>query len=185
MNLKGCALLAMTIVIIAMGCGGKADKTAEGKTPVKTIKITDPLVYDATVIAELTHINHGLSAILDRISAADSLGILKQRLKTTKQLDEGIRILSALPAMNGNTNYRDAALNIMQFHRGTMDNQYKRIVEISVKKKPSSREEEERETLYEQMENTEEKLDAQFFKVRNQFGKENKMQLPEGGDLQL
>lgn len=184
MNMKGFVVFAMAIALMIVACQENAKQTEE-KTPIKTIEITDPLVYDVKIIGELTHINHGLSGILDQISAADSLGIIKQHQKATEQLDEGINILKALPAMNGSTNYRDAALKIMQFHRGSMDNQYKRIVEISVKKKPSGREEEERETLYEQMENTEEKLDAQFFKIRNEFGKQNNIQLPEGSDLQF
>jgi len=182
MNLKSVAILSITIVIFMTGCKENTSKIEEQK-PTKTI--TDPLVYDATIIAELTHVNHGLSAILDQISASDSLGILAQHQETKVLLDKGIQELRALPPLNDNTTYRDAALKIMQFHRDAMDNQYKRIVEISVKKKPSSREEEERETLYEQMENVEENLDERFFKVRDQFGKQNSIQLPESGDLKL
>jgi len=166
------------------GCKETTNQTKEEKTQVK-ITITDPLVYDATIIAELTHVNHGLSGILDQISASDSIGIIQEHQATKKLLDKGIQTLNELPPLNDNTAYRDAALKIMQFHRNAMDNQYQRIVEISVKKKPFSREEEERETLYEQMENVEEGLDAQFFKIRDQFGKQNNIQLPEGGDLKL
>ncbi len=184
MEMKGWAMFAVVILLTLTGCNETAKQPKEETTPVKAT-ITDPLVYDATIIAELTHVNHGLSGILDQISASDSLGIIKEHQATKKLLDGGIQTLNALPPLNGNTAYRDAALNIMQFHRKAMDNQYQRIVEISAKKKPSSREEEERETLYEQMENVEEGLDNQFFKVRDQFGKQNNIQLPEGGDLKL
>ena len=142
-------------------------------------------MYDATIIAELTHVNHGLSGILDQISASDSLGIIREHQATKELLDKGIQELRALPPLNDNTDYRDAGLKIMQFHRDAMDNQYRRIVEISAKKKPSNREEEERETLFEQLENVEENLDNQFFKIREQFGKQNNIQLPDGGDLKL
>ena len=177
------AMLAIAILLMT-GCQQTAKQPEEGETTTK-MKITDPLVYDATIIAELTHVNHGLSGILDQISASDSLGILREYQATKQLLDKGIQTLNTLPPLNDNTAYRDAGLKIMQFHRNAMDNQYQRIVEISVKKKPSNREEEERETLYEQMENIEEGLDARFFKIRDQFGKQNNIQLPAGGDLKL
>lgn len=184
MKMNRWAIFAIAILLMLSGCKETANQTEEEKTTTK-MKITDPLVYDATIIAELTHVNHGLSGILDQISASDSLGIIREHQSTKQLLDKGIQTLRTLPALNDNTAYRDAGLKIMQFHRNAMDNQYQRIVEISVKKKPSNREEEERETLYEQMENVEEGLDARFFKIRDQFGKQNNIQLPEGSNLKL
>jgi len=183
--MKRWAMYAVAILLVATGCKNTANQTEEEKPPIKTTKITDPLVYDATIIAELTHVNHGLSGILDQISASDSLGIIREHQATKQLLDNGIETLRALPPLNENTVYRDAGLKIMQFHRAAMNNQYERIVQISVKKKPSGREEEERETLFEQLENVEENLDNQFFKIRDQFGKQNNIQLPDGRDLKL
>lgn len=183
MRLNKVIILAIGAVIFG-GCGGDTQKT-NTNSQVASSTISDPLVYDSKIVAELTHINQGLFGILEQINAADSVGITQQYYRTIQQLDEGIEKLNALPAMNDNTTYRDAALKIMKFHRGTMDNQYKRIIEISVKKKTTTREEEERETLYEQMENVEEKLDEQFFNIRDKFGKENNIKLPSGADLQL
>jgi len=184
MKMNRWTIFAIALLLIATGCKQTANQPEEEKTSVK-MTITDPLVYDATIIAELTHVNHGLSGILDQISASDSLGIIEEHQSTKQLLDKGIQTLNALPALKDNTAYRDAALKIMQFHRNAMDKQYERIVAISVKKKPSSREEEERETLYEQMENVEEGLDNQFFKIRDQFGRQNNIQLPDGRDLKL
>ena len=185
MNLKIVMLFAFALLWM-VACENKNSKTEETENTQKLRKIlTDPLVYDATIIAELVHINHGLSAILDQISAADSLGILREYNTTKVLLDEGIEKLKDLPTLDGNVDYKGAALNIMNFHRKAMDSQYKRIVEISVKKNPSEKEEEERETLYEQMENVEEDLDDRFFRVRDAFGKQNNIKLPNNGDVKL
>jgi len=167
MNLKGWIIFAILFVGVTSCKENTKNETTE-KIPTETIN--DPLVYDSRIIAELTHVNQGLFGMLEQISAADSVGITQQYYRTIQQLDEGIQKLGALPAMNGSTNYRDAALAVMQFHRDAMDKQYKRIVEISVKKKPSYKDEEERETLYD--------------KIRDEFGIENNVQLPKG-DLQL
>ncbi len=182
MQLKRVVMLLLAVIVMAGGC---KPNTKEPKNNQPEMNISDPLVYDSKIIGELTQVNQGLFGILEQISAADSVGIVQQYYRTIQQLDEADEKLRALPAMNGNSDYKNAALKIVEFHRGAMDKQYKRIIEISVKKKPTTRQEEERETLYEQMENVEEKLDERFLRVREKFGKDNKVELPKDADLQL
>ncbi len=146
--------------------------------------ITDPLVYDSRIIGEMAHVNRELFHLLEEMAAANPEQIQLQYDRTVKQIDESLRNTQALTTFNKKSDYKDAAVTLLEFHKGAMNKQYKRIVEISMKIKPTLEEEEERESLFEQMENVEEKLDDRFLNNRQKFGEMNNTELPNDG-LQL
>lgn len=157
-------------VLVWTGCKQAAKET-----------ISDPLVYDSKIIGEMMHVNRELFHLLEEMAAADPQRIADQYARTQQQIEESLVNTQQLTAFKKSTEYRDSALALLEFHKDAMTKQYKRIVDISVLPKPSLEQEEERESLFEQMENVEEKLDTRFLDARKKFGTTNEIELPNDG----
>lgn len=134
-----------------------------------------PVEYNDAIINEQAKITKLFLAssmnIQNSLEASDSL-----RLLTVKQCDSSIAVLQKLGDYKGNTQFRNAALDLFRFYKNINLNEYKRMIEI-LQSETMFENMDEMTAIQEKIGNDETTLDNNFQKAQNEFAKANNIMI--------
>jgi hypothetical protein len=104
--------------------------------PIATAaQIKDPIIYNDKivgyqndVVTEMLNLNESIN--LDNSTHAS---IEAQRLQLLKTAQRSVSDTQKMPAFEGNTELRDAAVSLFKFYEGIIRNEYKQMIDIIYK----------------------------------------------------
>ena len=101
----------------------------------------------------------------------------QHRLKIIEQCDSSIAIVGAMEPFDGNSDLRDAAVNLFRFYKYIASTDFKRILEILDMDEPTDADYEELDQIDAKIAERELPLDAAFQNAQKAFSDKNNLQL--------
>ena len=152
----------LLIPTIFSACGSKSSQ-------MSAVDYNDAIVNEQNKIIE--HILAMSNATYD-IAESD-----QHRLKIIEQCDSSIAIVGAMEPFDGNSDLRDAAVNLFRFYKDIASTDFKRILEILDMDEPTDADYEELDQIDAKIAERELPLDAAFQNAQKAFSDKNNLQL--------
>lgn len=152
----------LLIPAIVFACGSKSSQ-------ISAVDYNDSIVNEQNKIIE--HILAMSNATYDIVECD------KHRLKIIEQCDSSLALVGAMNPFDGNSDLRDAALNLFKFYKDIASNDFKRILEILNMDEPADADYEELDQIDAKIAERELTLDASFQNAQKAFSEKHNLEL--------
>jgi len=152
----------LLIPTIFFACGSKSSQ-------MSAVDYNDAIINEQNKIIE--HIL-AMSNVTYDIAESD-----QHRLKIIEQCDSSIAIVGAMEPFDGNSDLRDAAVNLFKFYKDIASTDFKRILEILDMDEPTDADYEELDQIDAKIAERELPLDAAFQNAQKAFSEKHNLQL--------
>ena len=138
-----------------------------GMTPVE---YNDKIITEQTKITKLFLEMNNYASI--DVEKADSI-----RGLTVIQCDSSIAVLKGMPDFDGDSKFKNAAINLFQFYKDINQNEYKEMLAILQKEDVVMEDIERMSVIQEQVSSKETGFDSKLEQAQNEFAKKNNIQI--------
>jgi hypothetical protein len=134
-----------------------------------------PIEYNDAIVNEQNKI---IAHILEMSNSAFDITIAEaHRMKIIEQCDVSIALVEAMDAYDGNSDLRDAALNLFKFYREIASAEFREMLELLDKEEVGDAEYDALNLIDQQIAQREAPLDAAFQKAQLQFSEKYNLML--------
>ncbi len=144
----------------------------------------DAVDYNDNIVTKQQRIGVLLNEYISM--AADSApSLTKLEAKRKSAVDEVKKLtgdLKKMPAWKGNTAFRDASVTLFVFYQSTLDNEFKEIGEILLKKEITEADYKRIEELQKSISTREGPLDDVFLEAQKKFAADNNFDIAPAGN---
>ncbi len=171
--MKLSAFLFLAIIMFAASCKPKKHIGPNGVEYTSALQYNDYIIgKQKAVVMDMT--NYGKAA---QINADSAEGLLNS---TINNITHSLGDITGMPAYNGDSSFRDAAIELFSFYKKSFSTDFKEMLEINRKIEKDSYTDSDIERFKQIEENIgrkESPLDAKLKDVQTRFAKANKLTL--------
>jgi hypothetical protein len=126
-----------------------------------------PSEYNDAIVIEQNKI---IALVLEMYNSSDDIDLAEaSRLKIIEQCKKSIDIVGAMEPYDGNTDLRDAAINLFKFYKDIASVEFKRLIELLNKEELTDVDYEEIDVIDMNVSSRETPLDEAFAKAQRDF----------------